>query len=162
MANFKRSELQHFVDDGEKDHPPVFAGRQDILKSVLTKATRTSARKCGIPGNTKIITGAPGAGKSSVLSEINQRSSDENNVRVVQASESDVIKHIPKILQAIAYAGMATPAGWREALFRFDHHWTSHLPTVSGLGMSLDLKTLFTSTAPTDLSDLATQYPRET
>ncbi len=55
MTSFQRDALQNFVDDGEKDHPPVFVGRQDILKHVLTKATRTSARKSGIPGNTTVI-----------------------------------------------------------------------------------------------------------
>ncbi|MCY4304483.1 MAG: hypothetical protein OXC62_06855, partial [Aestuariivita sp.] len=83
MANFKRSELRHFVDDGEKSPPPVFVGRQDVLKHVLTKATRTSDRKSGIPGNTTVIQGAPGAGKSSVLSEID-RLSLSANVRVVK------------------------------------------------------------------------------
>ncbi|MCY3984259.1 MAG: hypothetical protein OXD29_03180 [Roseovarius sp.] len=161
MTSFQRDALQNFVDDGEKDHPPVFTGRQDILKHVLTKAARTSDRKSGIPGNTTVITGAPGAGKSSVLGEIDKRSSDENNVRVVHASESDVTKHIPKVLQAIAYAGIATSSGWSEALLKFGHKWSSYVPTVGGFGMSIDLKTLFTSNVPTDISDLATKCPSE-
>ena len=148
MDHFQYTALQHFVDDGEKDHPPVFTGRQDVLRHILIKATRTFERHSGIPGNTTVITGAPGAGKSSVLGEIHHRSSDENHVRVFYASESDVIQNLPMVLQSIAYAGMATPAGWRKALVRFGHHWASHLPTVSGFGMTVDLKRLFTSPPP--------------
>ena len=161
MTAFQRTACQHFVDDGEKDHPPVFTGRQDVLKHILTKATRTFERHSGIPGNTTVITGAPGAGKSSVLGEIHHRSSDENHVRVFYASESDVIQNLPMVLQSIAYAGMATPAGWRKALVRFGHHWASHLPTVSGFGMTVDLKRLFTSPPPKNLREIATRYPRE-
>ncbi len=161
MANFKRSELQRFVNRREKSPPPVFVGRKSVLNDVLTIAAETRQERIGIPGNTTVLTGAPGAGKSSVLGEIAKRSFYENNVRVVHASESDVTKHIPKVLQAIAYAGIATSAGWSEALLKFGNKWSSYLPTVGGFGMSIDLKTLFTSNAPTDISDLATKCPSE-
>ncbi|MCY4306226.1 MAG: hypothetical protein OXC62_15845 [Aestuariivita sp.] len=99
----------------------MFVRCQSVLTDVLTIATETRQERVGIPSNTTVITGAPGKGKSSVLGEIDKRSSDESNVRVVHASESDVTKHIPKVLQPIAYAGIATPAGWSEALLKFGH-----------------------------------------
>ena len=161
MDHFKRSALQRFIHLREKSPPPVFVGRQAVIHDILMIANQTRQEKTGIPGNTTVITGAPGAGKSSVLGEIHHRSSDENHVRVFYASESDVIQNLPMVLQSIAYAGMATPAGWRKALVRFGHHWASHLPTVSGFGMTVDLKRLFTSPPPKNLREIATRYPRE-
>ncbi len=161
MTSFQRDELQRFVNRREKSSPPVFVGRTSVLSDVLAIAAETGQERVGIPGNTTVITGAPGAGKSSVLGEINKRSSCAKNVRVVQASESDVARHIPKVLQAIAYAGLASSAGWSEALLRFGNKWSSYLPTIGGFGMSLDLKTVFTSNTPTDIRDLATKCPGE-
>jgi len=48
MTAFQRDALQNFVDDGAKEHPPVFVDRTSLLNEIRTKATRTFARKIGI------------------------------------------------------------------------------------------------------------------
>ncbi len=161
MTNFKRSELRHFVNMREKSPPPVFVGRKAVIDDVLTIAATTAQERRGIPGNTTVIQGAPGAGKSSVLHQIESQSSRETEIRVVRASETDVTKHIPKVLQAIAFAGLATADGWREALLKYGQIWSSYLPIVSGFGVNVDFRPLFTSQVPTDISDLASKCPRE-
>ncbi|MCY4152355.1 MAG: hypothetical protein OXE94_09005 [Aestuariivita sp.] len=55
MSEFYRKRLQDFIDDGEQLPPPVFVGRVDILKHVLTKIRRTGEKMDGIPGNTTVI-----------------------------------------------------------------------------------------------------------
>ncbi|MCY4305137.1 MAG: hypothetical protein OXC62_10245 [Aestuariivita sp.] len=69
MTSFHRDELQHFVNRCEKSPTPVFVGRQSVLTDVLTIATETRQERVGIPGNTTVITVAPGAGKRSVLNK---------------------------------------------------------------------------------------------
>ncbi|MYF54764.1 hypothetical protein F4225_03135 [Candidatus Poribacteria bacterium] len=75
---FDREGLQDFVDSGDKSPPPVFVGREDILRDIEATARRIRkeyiATGQGNPGETRIIQGAPGAGKSSVIAELRNRS----------------------------------------------------------------------------------------
>ncbi|MCY4006272.1 MAG: ATP-binding protein [Rhodobacteraceae bacterium] len=112
MIPFQRDALQHFVEDGEKSPPPVFVGRQAILKQALIKAKRTGERKRGIPGNTTVITGAPGAGKSSVLGELGLRAAQTAGARVIPIANTDLEQNIPGVLRAIAVAGSSEPTQW--------------------------------------------------
>jgi len=75
---FDRNGLQTFIDGGEKSPPTIFAGRRRLLEEI-EKAGRlvwqgAGAKAHGIPGKTQIIQGAPGAGKSSILAELQARS----------------------------------------------------------------------------------------
>ena len=160
MANFKRSELQHFVDDGEKDHPPVFTGRQDILKHVLTKATRTSARKSGIPGNTTVIQGSPGAGKSSVLSEID-RLSLSANLRVVKITSGLLQESPPNVLKRIAFAAATEPAKWQAAIQQFGTKWAQRIGRIEFMGLSTDLASVFTDEPSSSLINLEERLPSD-
>ncbi len=128
MDSLQREALQNFVDDGEKDHPPVFAGRQDVLQDVLVKARRTGERQGGIPGNTTVIQGAPGAGKSSVLSELEIQAPHVADARVVKISNTDLIKAIPAVTRAIAIASASEPAQWLDLWARMGSKWIQTLP----------------------------------
>ncbi|MCY4153136.1 MAG: ATP-binding protein [Aestuariivita sp.] len=107
MAYFKRSELKHFVEDGEKDHPPVFAGRRNIMEPILTTVRRTGERKRGIPGNTTVIQGAPGAGKSSVLRELTRFNTDlsEEGPKTLYISSVELEENFSDVLLAIGTLG---------------------------------------------------------
>ncbi len=74
----KIDELRVFVNETEKEPPPVFVGREDLLTDIEVKAT-TGWEKHGrgLAGNTIVVQGAPGAGKSSLLVELEKRNNGE-------------------------------------------------------------------------------------
>lgn len=74
MKKLDRVGLKNFVFDGEKLPPPVFVGRQDVLDDIILAANRAWVfRAHGYPGATRIVHGAPGAGKSSLIDEVKNR-----------------------------------------------------------------------------------------
>ncbi len=150
MAEFCQKRLQNFVDDGEKTPPPVFVGRADILQHVLTKIRRTGEKMEGIPGSTTIIQGAPGAGKSSILSELERRAPDDVNARVVKISNTDLETNLPNITRAIAFAGAAGSEQWFELWTRFGAGWFQRLPQMTNLQIP----------ACADLNELLQMRPR--
>ncbi|MCY4226302.1 MAG: hypothetical protein OXF20_01145 [Gammaproteobacteria bacterium] len=77
MSEFQARALEKFIRRGEKEAPPVFAGRGPILDDILA-VSKESWRpgtwfregSHGVAGNTRIVHGAPGAGKSSILGRL--------------------------------------------------------------------------------------------
>ena len=108
MAHFKRTALQRFVHLREKSPPPVFVGRQAVIHDILTIADQTRQEKTGIPGNTTVITGAPGAGKSSVLSKLTRFNSSEERVKTLHISSVDLEQNMSDVLLAIGTLGRTT------------------------------------------------------
>ncbi|MCY4303710.1 MAG: ATP-binding protein [Aestuariivita sp.] len=163
MANFKRSELQHFVDDGEKDYPPVFVGRQDILKHVLTKAARTSARKSGIPGNTTVITGAPGAGKSSVLSELTRFNTDlsKEGPKTLHISSVELEENFSDVLMAIGALGRTKKSQLKAHVLKGAQLGSLALLDIAGLiDINIqDVKTLFQKNEVRNIGALHKAFP---
>ena len=70
MTSFKRKELSNFIDDSSGDYPPVFIGRENIIDELLNLSNRAFERGNAPPKNTRMIQGAPGAGKTSILLEL--------------------------------------------------------------------------------------------
>ena len=71
---FKKDALESFLRDPEKEPPPVFVGRQDILAQVKELSVNGWMKEQrGMAGNTLVIQGAPGAGKSSIVAELKTR-----------------------------------------------------------------------------------------
>ena len=73
MTGIDLEGLGDFAAAGDRDVPPYFAGRKDILSNIANAATRCwiawqNGKKT--PGATRVIQGAPGAGKSSILRHI--------------------------------------------------------------------------------------------
>ncbi len=72
-----RAGLAEFVARTDKVDPPVFAGRAAVLADILASAERSwdgsGAGRHGQAGATRIIQGAPGAGKSTILAELARR-----------------------------------------------------------------------------------------
>jgi len=71
---FDRTGLAEFVDQTDKVEPPVFVGRAAIFADILKAADRSwdgsGAGRHGRAGATRILQGAPGAGKSTILAEL--------------------------------------------------------------------------------------------
>ena len=61
-----RDRIIEYLRQGEGAPPPVFVGHDTILTDVLT----TAKDSAGKPKMTRIVQGAPGAGKSSLLHEM--------------------------------------------------------------------------------------------
>ncbi|MCY4328101.1 MAG: hypothetical protein OXC53_11010, partial [Rhodobacteraceae bacterium] len=72
-----RAGLAEFVDQTDKIEPPVFIGREPVLAKILKVAGNSwdgsGAGQHGQAGATQIIQGAPGAGKSTILTELVRR-----------------------------------------------------------------------------------------
>ncbi len=122
MSKFRRVPLDDFVHMREKSLPPVFVGRRDIISQCLTIAQKTGQVKGGIPGNTTVIQGAPGAGKTSVLGII-QQLAPTAGVRVVRLGNNAVEHDLPDVLKAIACAGSYDHARWNALWESFGMSW---------------------------------------
>ena len=71
--------LEEFVREGDRARPLHFAGRKAEIED--TQALIQSARK---EGQTRVMTAAPGAGKTALLRELARRFSETNSARVVE------------------------------------------------------------------------------
>ena len=166
MTTFQRDALQDFVDDGAKDHPPVFVGREDLIEEILTNSRRAMARvqagKQAAPGNTIIVQGAPGAGKSSVLHELKSRSDAQGTSRTVVVSNAHLQRALPNVLRALAFAGATTPETWRHTLSRYGDSWIQRIGQISAFGFGFGLKDSPDAVLPQDLLSLEEQVPAET
>ncbi len=74
MNDDQKRELESFLELTEGDPPPVFVGRVDVLDDIARAAKRvwkgTETERHGAAKTTRIVQGAPGAGKSSILNEM--------------------------------------------------------------------------------------------
>ena len=68
---FAREALSKFAKREEKSAPPVFVGRQAMIHEIIERANEGwQNNQQGEPGQTRIVQGAPGAGKSSLIAEL--------------------------------------------------------------------------------------------
>ncbi len=74
---FDRARIEAFLALSEGETPPVFVGRAPILDDILAVAESGwgggAAASQGKPKATRIVQGAPGAGKSTILAELARR-----------------------------------------------------------------------------------------
>jgi len=81
-----RAKLAEFVSRDEGDAPPVFVGRVAVIEDILATADRSWTGHDGVQGrakDTRILQGAPGAGKSTILAELARQAQrrDRNGVK---------------------------------------------------------------------------------
>ncbi len=74
MNSEQKRKLESFLDLTEGAPPPVFVGRAEVLDDIAKAARQvwkgSGANKHGAGKSTRIIQGAPGAGKSSIVHQI--------------------------------------------------------------------------------------------
>ena len=74
MNDDQKRELETFLRQTEGSPPPVFIGREGVLEDIALAAEQvwkdTGSGMRGMEKATRIVQGAPGAGKSSILNEI--------------------------------------------------------------------------------------------
>ena len=68
-----RTNLLDFVEAYDRDPPPIFVGREEIIERITRDVARCRSNRDGDRCFTFVIHGAPGAGKTSLLSEVQQR-----------------------------------------------------------------------------------------
>ncbi|MYB35580.1 MAG: ATP-binding protein [Gammaproteobacteria bacterium] len=147
MTAFLREALQDFVIEGEKSPPPVFIGRQDILGDIFSQAELSGRKGIASPGNTRIIQGAPGAGKSSILSELTAQNLHADFPKTLQVSSIEVCDEFPDVLKAIGALG-ASPKSKLETMAETTARALGGLAMLDVLGsasLSLNLSALFQS-----------------
>ncbi len=72
----QREALRDYVAGEAREAPPVFAGRRGVIADIEETAATTFARwRDGrrFPGLTRVVQGAPGAGKSSLLAHLQKK-----------------------------------------------------------------------------------------
>ena len=168
---FDAQGLLEFTKKTEGAPPPVFAGRGDVLDDIEDAAglaweskdpapDAPPTAKGGAAKNTRIVQGAPGAGKSSILAELVRRSAKddgaESRARVVTFESSEIVENLPQVLRTVAAAASLKRSRWREILGNVVVGLNAGLPSVS-----FDIGRLTDVSAPENLSDLAGRHPRE-
>ncbi len=124
LTEEQRSRLLDFIRDPPSAPPPVFVGRGDILHDIeATAASVFAPGKAGIHGKqkaTRIIQGAPGAGKSSILTELDRRSATRrksvpeiHNVLILNRETLDDMEYV---MRRIGAAACLSSRRYRRAL----------------------------------------------
>ena len=73
-----RANLREFVGAQDRATPPIFVGRKEIIERIVDDVASCRSNADAVRCYTLAIQGAPGAGKTSLLSEIRQRLGGEN------------------------------------------------------------------------------------
>ena len=74
--------LRQFIEDEDRERPLFFAGRAKEIKAIRDKAEHVGRGR--MRGQTRVITGAPGAGKTALLSRFQELWTNDQHVRVVR------------------------------------------------------------------------------
>ena len=167
---FDPEKLHDFLARGDKSPPPVFVGRDGVLKDIEEAgATAWKGRsetiagkqvQHGVAGMTRIVQGAPGAGKSSILAKLFSRSSERHGApgqsRVLTVGSRQLLDNLPDVLHAVAAGACLEPVRWREFL----PDLSVGVDGAGVAGVSLGFAKAPDVPAPENLSDLARQRPR--
>ena len=73
-----RSNLREFIGARDRATPPIFVGRKEIIERIVDDVSSCRSNTDSARCYTLAIQGAPGAGKTSLLSEIRQRLDGES------------------------------------------------------------------------------------
>jgi len=131
MNDEQKGELESFLRQTEGTPPPVFVGRNGVLEDIALAAEQvwrgTGAGRHGMEKATRIVQGAPGAGKSSVLNEMAQHPgrlcTEDGTVPMVVTLKSGDIQEPVDILEPLARRISPEAAG--EFLSRYSRTFGS-------------------------------------
>ena len=163
MALFDGDGLRDFVAAGEKSPPPVFVGRTEAIADIeaaTRRAWKPGESKQGKPGITRILQGAPGAGKSSILAEMefrSHRAAAPGSPRVLVLSSEWLTSDLPSALAAVSAAGGMNHDEWSKRAGRIHHR----ISAVGAFGLSLELARSGAK-PPDNLFELARAMPATT
>jgi len=173
VTGFKRTDIVTFLKQTEGQSPPVFVGRTAILNDLFIAGTDHA----GLSKNTRILQGAPGAGKSSILAEVLRISLDhgqgdspsardtvpdpaalhpwgEEAPRVLLLSAAHLNDSMPQVVTRVQLALGLTEQSWRERVASTLKRVT---PAVGTGGLAFSLLPKEVAPAPATLSDLQTR-----
>ena len=157
MMTFDTEGLLDFIARGEKSPPPVFVGREDVLEDIEAAGETVwddDPNAHGVPGMTRIVQGAPGAGKTSILAELARRSAERDGAprqsRVVTVGSSELLESLPDVLRAVAAAASLPQQRWRDVFRNLTLSLDAGIPSAS-----LDIAWPTHVPAPQTLSELA-------
>ena len=68
-----RANLHSYINIRDRGGPPVFVGREDILQRLAKDVEECRSNTRGSTCFTRVIQGAPGAGKTSLIEEVQER-----------------------------------------------------------------------------------------
>ncbi|MCY4261540.1 MAG: ATP-binding protein [Rhodobacteraceae bacterium] len=160
VGTFRSEALKRFVIAGEKSYPPVFVGREDILTEILRKASLGFEQGTAPPGNTRIIQGAPGAGKTSILLELERRGQQGDHApRTVVVTDVEIEQHLTNVLKSIALAASTPRNAWIETVTQIGSYIGTRPGEISPFGFSADIARLVENSPSADLYDLGTILP---
>jgi len=140
-ALFDGDGLRDFVAVGEGSPPPVFVGRTEAIADIEATARRAWKRgpaSHGEPKATRILHGAPGAGKSSILAEMEFRSlraAAPGSPRVLVLSSEWLTSDLPSALAAVSAAGGMNHDEWSKRAGSIHHR----ISAVGVFGLSMEL-----------------------
>ena len=120
--------LEEFRAEGQRVYPPVFVGREDVIRDIEHTADIVYRKwKAGTPGAsrhglTRLVQGAPGAGKTSLLTHMEAKWGRETpgpNVPVCVVLDIEEMDSIDKLQEAVE-RGVPTSMlrEWGAPLFR--------------------------------------------
>ncbi len=106
-------DLLEFIDSSPAP-PPVFVGRQDVIQDI-EKRLPYLLKASGRPKETRLIHGAPGAGKSYILAELERRGIEDGkyNVLVLNSERLDDMK---EVMESLSIAAGLSSTRWRNTL----------------------------------------------
>ncbi len=107
-------DLLEFIDSSPSPPPPVFVGRQDVIGNIekrLPYLLKTSGR----PKETRLIYGPPGAGKSSILAELERRGAGNGKYNVLVIN-SERLNDMKGIMKSLSVAAGLSSSRWRDTL----------------------------------------------
>ena len=128
MNEVQERELKSFLRQTEGTPPPVFVGRDGVLDDIALAAWQvwegTGGGMHGMEKATRIVQGAPGAGKSSILNEIARNPGrlcmEDGTVPMVLVLKSGDIQGPVDILRPLAEK--MHPSGSREFMARISRN----------------------------------------
>ncbi len=164
MSGLRREHLQHFVNMQEKSYPPVFVGRETIINKILAIAETTRIEATGIPGNTTVIQGAPGSGKSSVLGHLARHNTDDRAPKTLHISSVELDENFTDVLLAIAALGRTDKSKLKYMAMKTTRSVGSLalLDAIGLINMNLqDLKDLFWSHDIQNIMSLHKAFPAD-
>ena len=130
-----RARIREYLRQGEGAPPPVFVGHDDILKDILTTAKDSASQ----PKMTRVVQGAPGAGKSSMLHEMQKRwTGKDGTPRLVEVSSEAVIQNVSGVIRAIMAAGLSSGDSWWNILQERFRRIRAVGASVAGYGLSAE------------------------